>query len=41
MDDKLIVIVFISSLLILGNGIALLKSQIHGSLHVGCTKDEF
>ena len=41
MDDKLIEIVFISSLLTLGNGVPQLKSHIHGSLNIGCTKDEF
>ena len=41
MDDKLIAKVFISSLLTLGNGVPQIKSHIHGSLNIGCPKDEF
>jgi len=40
-DEKLIKIVCISSLLTLGNGVPQLKSHIHGSLNIGCTNDEF
>jgi 4-carboxymuconolactone decarboxylase len=40
LDIKSREIVFISSLLTLGNAIPQLKSHIHGALHIGCTRGE-
>ena len=40
LDIKSREIVFISSLLTLGNAISQLKSHIHGALNIGCTRGE-
>jgi len=40
LDIKSREIVFISSLLTLGNAIPQLKSHIHGALHIGCIRGE-
>ena len=40
LDIKSREIVFISSLLTLGNAIPQLKSHIHGALNIGCTRGE-
>ena len=40
LDDKLLKTVFISSLLTSANGVPQLKSHIHDSLNIGCSKDE-